>query len=255
MSRSSREDRIVHLLASNERCSVASLAEALQVSQVTVRSDLRDLEAKGLVVRVHGSALAACHPAMRDRQAANREAKEAIAKTAASLVSEGESVMICSGTTSALVARYLLGKKGINIVSNSTLILPYARVNSGLNITLVGGEFRPQSEAVVGAGALRELERYHASIAFLGTDGLTIEHGLTTTLPENAEIVRCMCDQADKTVLVCDSSKLGCRGFVKILSISDVDMVITDRLFPAEARREIEKLGVEVVLAGEPASE
>jgi len=249
MRLSPREEKIVELLSGDDENSVSRLAEVLGVSQVTVRSDLRDLEAKGLVVRVHGSALSACHPAMRDRQASNLAQKEAIAKAAGSMVGEGESVMICSGTTPALVARYLLGKKDVNVVTNSTLILPYARVNAGLNITMVGGEFRPQSEALVGPAAVSQLQVFHVGIAFLGTDGLTLEHGLTTMLPENAEIVRIMCHQADKKVLVVDSSKFGSKGFVKILSIEDIDVIITDNRFPKDAIAEIRKLGVQVVIA------
>lgn len=249
MKLSPREDKIIELLSGDDENSVSRLADVLGVSQVTVRSDLKSLEAKGLVVRVHGSALSACHPSMTDRQASNLQQKEAIAKVAGAMVNDGESVMICSGTTPALVARYLLGKKDVNVVTNSTLILPYARVNAGLNITMVGGEFRPQSEALVGPAAISQLEVFHVGIAFLGTDGLTIEHGLTTMLPENAEIVRCMCHQADKTVLVVDSSKFGSKGFVKILSIPDVDVIITDRRFPEDALRQIRDMGVEVVIA------
>lgn len=249
MMLSPREERIIELLCEDDGSSVSRIAEILGVSQVTVRSDLRSMEAKGLVVRVRGRALSACHPSMKDRQARNLPQKEAIAKVAGAMVNDGESVMICSGTTPAMVAKYLLGKKDVNVVTNSTLILPYARVNSGISITMVGGEFRPQSEALVGPGAVSQLEVFHVGIAFLGTDGLTLEHGLTTMLPENAEIVRCMCHQADKKVLTVDSSKFGCKGFVKILSISDVDVIITDNRFPDDARRRIEELGVEVIIA------
>lgn len=249
MKLSQREDKIIELLSQDEETSVSQLSQLLGVSQVTIRADLKNLELKGLIVRVHGSAMSASHPAMRDRQACNLAQKEAIAKAAGAMVSDGDSVMICSGTTPALVARYLLGKKDVNVVTNSTLILPYARVNSGLNITMVGGEFRPQSEALVGSTAVSQLEVFHVSIAFLGTDGLTLEHGMTTMLPESAEIVRCMCHQADRKVLVVDSSKFGAKGFVKILSITDVDVIITDNRFPSEAVKQIRDLGVEVIIA------
>lgn len=245
---SKREERILDLLAEGQDTSVSGLSSILGVSQVTVRNDLKNLDSKGLVVKTHGSALYAGHPQIAERQNANSQQKEAIAKAAAQLVRDGDSLMVCNGTTVALVVRYLLGKKNISVVTNSLLLLPYARVNGGLNVTFVGGEYRAAAEALSGPEAARQIRDYHVKTAFLGTDGLTIEHGLTTGLPENAEIVRSMCSQADKTVLVVDSSKFGNKGFVKILNVDDVDVIITDSGAPQETLDEIRNLGVEVIV-------
>ncbi len=244
-----REEQILELLRSGEEYSVVRLSEALGVSSVTIRSDLKNLDAKGLVIRTRGTAIAADCPQMMQRQSDHITEKEAIAKAAASLVGDNETIMITNGSTCSMIARYLFGRKDVKVVTNSTLLLPYARANSGLSVTVIGGEFRPQAEALVGPAAVAQIEDYHVPITFFGTDGITIEHGLTTALIENAEVVRRMCSQAAKRILVVDSSKFGCRGFVRIMPTDSIDMIITDSGIPEDAHRQLLELGVEVLIA------
>ena len=229
-----REERIVGLLQAGGELSVASLSDTLGVSSVTIRSDLKALESKGIILRP--AELHECVPSVAHGKASsNVEQKESIAKAAASLVHDGDRIMITNGTTSALIGRYLLGKRDIQIVSNSTLLFPFSRLNPNISLTMVGGEFRPSAEALVGPAALRQLQEYHVAFTFTGTDGFTKEHGLTTHLMENAEIVRQMCRQAAKRVLVVDSSKYGRQGFVKIFGLSEIDILITDKGLPRDA--------------------
>ena len=244
---SHREEQIIELLQSGEEVSVTELSRRLGVSTVTVRTDLKALASKGLILRTHGSAVPTYHPLLREKQSSNVAVKEAIAKTAASLVNDGDRIMITNGTTSALIARYLLGKRDIQVVTNSTLLIPYARVNANISMTMVGGEFRPSAEALVGAAAIKQLDEYHVAITFTGTDGFTLDHGLTTHLMENAEIVRKMCAQAAKRVLVTDSSKFGKQGFVRIFPMQGIDVLITDKGLPAEAARQLRETGMEVI--------
>lgn len=190
----------------------------------------------------------AYHPLFSEKQSSNVETKESIAKAAAALVQDGDRIMITNGTTSALIGRYLLGKRDIQVVSNSTLLTPYARVNPNMSLTIVGGEFRPSAEALVGPAALKQLQEFHVKMTFTGTDGLTLEHGLTTHLMENAEIVRQMCKQATKRVLVADSSKFGKQGFVRIFSLSEIDVLITDGGLDPSAVEEIRSMGIAVIV-------
>ncbi|NLV84051.1 MAG: DeoR/GlpR transcriptional regulator [Spirochaetales bacterium] len=246
---SQREEKIIQLLQNTSDLSVTELGKILGVSTVTIRTDLRALASKGMVLRTRGSAIPAYHPLLLEKQASNMAAKEAIAKVAATLVSDGDRIMITNGTTSALVAKYLLGKRDIQVVTNSTLLIPYARVNPNMSMTMVGGEFRPSAEALVGPTAVKQLQEYHVAIAFTGTDGFSIEHGLTTHLMENAEIVRKMCAQAVKKVLVADSSKFGKQGFVKIFPVSEIDVLITDCELPDDAAVRLREMGIEVIIA------
>lgn len=243
---SKREEKIIESLREGEDLSVSGLSRALGVSVVTVRADLKLLEEKGMIIRTRGGAIPAFHPDLMDRRSSHTAEKERIAKAAAELVKDGDKIMITNGTTSALVGRYLLGRRDVQIVTNSTLLLPYARVNPNMNITFVGGEFRPSAEALVGPEAIHRIDQFHVSMTITGTDGVTLEHGLTTHLVENAEIVRKMCGQSDTRVLVVDSSKFGKKGFVKILPLEEIDILITDTGLDPKVAETIEELGVEV---------
>src|SRR5690554_978867 len=121
---SAREQQIIAMLQSGGEISVATLSDQLGVSSVTIRSDLRALESKGIILRTRGAAIPAYHPLLLEKQSSCREEKEAIAKAAASLVSDGEHIMITNGTTSALIGRYLLGKRDLHVVTNSSLLIP-----------------------------------------------------------------------------------------------------------------------------------
>ena len=216
------------MLAEDNSISVNDISKLLHVSTVTIRSDLSSLEESGYIIRTRGGALPAFHKSILDRQRNMIEEKIRIAKTAASLVNDGDTVMIEAGTTTALVARFLLGKRDIHVVTNSTLLLRYARTNPSLNLTVTGGEFRPMTESFVGSMTLRELEQFHVRLAFVGTDGFSIDNGLTTHLAEGAEIVRMMAVLSEETMLLADSGKYDRAGFARVLSLDQVDALITD---------------------------
>ncbi len=241
-----REREIVRLLAEDRGIPVAKLSEQLGVSAVTIRSDLNNLAKKGVVVRTRGGAAPAFHPHVVERQNLRVEEKNRIAQAAADLVNDGDTIMIEAGTTTSLIAKYLLGKSFVNIVTNSSLILPFARLNPGIHLTVVGGQFRPATESFVGPIALQELERFHVRLAFVGTDGFSMEGGLTTHLVEGAEIVRKMAERSGNTILVADSSKFGKLGFVRVLPVQGVKSLITDRELPNTAEAQLIEAGVEV---------
>ena len=241
-----REQSLIDLIVEDPNCSVSRMSNALGISAVTVRSVLNSLAEKGMIVRTWGGAAPAFHPAMAERQRAAVDLKHRIARAAAELVSDGDAIMIEAGTTTALIARYLFGKRAISIVTNSSLLIPYARANPQIALTLVGGAFRPETESFVGPIATSELERFHVKTAFVGTDGFSIEHGLSTHLVEGAEIVRKMAVQADQVIAVADSSKWDRRGFVAVLSLSDVSQIITDRDLPQSAVDALEERTIRV---------
>ncbi len=246
---SNREQEILSLIVKEGEMAVSALSDRLGVSAVTIRSDLRSLESKGMIVRSHGAAMAAYNPYFLEKQNSNAEYKNKIAEIAASMVNDGDKIMITNGTTSAYIAKFLYGKRDVQIVTNSTLLMPYVRSNPGISLTMVGGEFRPSAEALVGPIALSQLEQYHVGITFAGTDGFSATHGLTTHLTENAEIVRRMCSQGAKRVIVADSAKFNQVGFVRIFNLDEIDVLITDARLPLEARHRIEDMNIELLLA------
>ena len=241
-----RERIILDRLSADGSVSVGTLARDLGLSEVTIRGNLKGLEDKGWVNRKWGGAAAAMHRNILERQRVFPERKNAIAKAAAKLVEDGDVIMIEAGTTTALIARFLVEKRDIHIVTNSTLVFSYARMYPHLQITMTGGEFRRPTESMVGPIAMETIERLNVRLAFVGTDGFTIERGMTTHLMEGAEIVRAMKAHAQTTVLVADSSKYGKIGFASVLPLSAMDMILTDGDLDEKAEMELLEAGIKI---------
>ncbi len=235
VDRVDRQGAILARLAGDGVLAVSPLAAELGVSEVTVRADLQALEDQGLLVRTRGGARSSTLKHILQRQKINVEQKERIAAAAAALVSDDDTVMVEAGTTAALIVRFLAGRKGVQIVTNSTLVFSNARLNPALNIILTGGVFRRDSESMVGPIAKRSIEEFNVRLAFLGTDGFSPERGLTTRFVEGGEVATVMRDRAAETWLVADSSKFGQAGFVSFLPLSGITGIITDSQISDEA--------------------
>ena len=245
---SERERKIIDILIENPHMGMGEMSRNLDVSTVTLRSSFDDLAEKGYLIRTRGGALPAFHPAILARQKTLTETKSAIAKEAAGLIDDGDTVMIEAGTTTALIARYLLGKRDVKVVTDSTLLLPYARSNPALHLTIVGGTFMPEAESMVGPMAVEHLKQFHVKTAFIGTDGLSVENGLTTHMMEATEVVRTMHERSDRTVLLADSGKWGQAGFARIIPLDEIDILVTDSGLPEAASGEIKEMGIELLV-------
>ena len=243
-----RERTILKVLSERGSLSVSLMSRELGVSEVTLRSDLKELEEKGYLIRSRGGAYPALHQSIVERQQQNIEVKSRIARAAAELVRDGDRIMIEAGTTTALVARYLIGKRDVQVVTNSTLVFSYARLNPSLQITLTGGEFRRETESMVGPVALRTIAGLNVRLAFVGTDGFSLQKGMTTQLVEGAEIVKAMSGCAEEALLLADASKWGKTGFVNVLPLSKIGGIITDNGLGEEAARELEAAAIRCAL-------
>ena len=228
--------------------SVGELSQRFGVSEVTIRSDLKSLAAEGLVVRQHGGGLPTLHVDVSGRQRTHIEEKTRIARAAADLIADLDDVMITAGTTTSLIPRFLLGRQGVKIVTNSTLLLPYVRSNPGVQVILTGGEFRPSIEALTGPATIRELSQFHVAKAFLGSDGISPDKGTTADSADIADICRRMSEQARQTIVLADASKLGREGFAHIMPTARIDILITDTHAPASEVAKLRKKGVDVRL-------
>lgn len=246
---SDRKKAILDLLSEDSRIGVSALSEKLGVSVVTIRTDLATLEEEGFVIRTHGGAMPAFHPHILDRMRQGKDRKAAIAKVAADKIQDGDTVIISAGTTAALIAKYLLGKRNIHIVTNNTLLLTYARTNPQLRVTLVGGEFRPSEEGLVGPLAIQSLDQVFVSKAFIGVDGASVKQGFTAHLVESADLVRKMAQQAQQVYVICDSGKFGTSGFARILPFDGVNGLITDSGLSAEFEKDLREAGVSIFKA------
>lgn len=245
---SDREQQALEILMEEGAVAVADFSRRLSISQSTARLLLNGLADKGLLVRSHGKATASFHPDILRRQRDRIDEKAAIGKAAAALIGDGDTIFIEAGTTTAAIGRFLLGKGDLQIVSNSTLLLPGVRTNPRVHLHMLGGQFVATTESLVGPRTVEEIDRFFFGTAFVGTDGFSNIYGLTTHLVAGAEVVRSAAARAERLVLLADSSKWGRRGFVAVLPFERVDIVITDREIGDEALEAMKGAGVEVLL-------
>jgi DeoR/GlpR family transcriptional regulator of sugar metabolism len=252
-----RHDRIQALLEQQRVASIAELSDMLQVSEATIRRDLEVLESQGVLERTHGGAILTrrlpTEPVYTHSATVHPDEKRAIGVAAAALVRDGETLFINSGTTTtevlrSLAARHDLGQATV-LTTNVTAALE-AR-HPGLEIILLGGHFRPESNAVVGDLARRALMQVHADKCFVGVDGFSLRGGLTTPVSAEAEIARLMLERTDGTAMVvADSSKWGVVSNFEIAPIDHLQALISDRDLPPEAAEILTERGLRVVRAG-----
>jgi DeoR family transcriptional regulator of aga operon len=247
-----RRRAIVGLLQRQGRVLVADLAKQFNTSQVTIRKDLEILHSYGQIHRTHGGALPAREgmledPALRDKEKLHRREKLQIAAAAAAMVSEGQVVILDSGTTTTAIARALRDHKNLTIVTNAVNIAAELS-GSPLEVILTGGTLRNNSFSLVGPIAEESLRRLNADILFLGVDGFDVHYGLSTPNLLEAKVNRTMMEVARVSVAVCDASKFGRRSLSLIAPPSAIHHVITDRAIPKPDLNVLKKAHIDVTL-------
>lgn len=234
---SERKEIILDLLMESQNTSISDMAEELGVSVVTIRNDLASLEEDGLIVRSHGGALPAFHPAILQRIRTARDEKLSIAKAASEHIQNGDTIMIAAGTTTALIPKFLRGKRQIHIVTNNTLLLPYVRTNPQLDVTFVGGAFRAAEESLTGPLTMDTVQNFRVQRAFIGVDGVDPKQGIYANSVESGDFVRQMANHATETIVLADSAKFQTPGFVRILPLREIDLMITDSTVPKDIEK------------------
>jgi len=243
-----RYNRILEVLTSELRVEVVRLAELLNVSAVTVRKDLDQMETLGLIRREHGFAVINDSDDIGNRLAYHYESKRAIAAAAAGSVANGETVMIESGSCCALLAYELAKtKQDVTIITNSAFIAGYIRRIPGARIVLLGGEYQCVSQVLVGPVARRCAQEYHVDKLFIGTDGFSEGIGFTGADSLRAETVRDMAKQAACVIILTESEKFSQHGVVSLLSAEEVGMVYTDNGIPKKSEEFLRSKGVQVI--------
>ena len=240
-----RKKTILNILSEDSTTSVATMSRQLNVSAVTIRNDLNSLQEEGLIIRTHGGASPSFHKDIISSQRTNVKQKTAIAKEAAKLINDGDRIMLLGGSTPAMIVKFLLGKRDVHIVTNSTLALTYARANPSLNITLVGGEFELTSESLVGPIALNNISLFNVSKCFIGADGFSINSGATSHLIETAEVAKMMIKHSQECIVVSDATKAGKAGFAVMCQMTEVSRLITDSAIDESLVAEFKAAGIE----------
>ncbi|MGE5485977.1 MAG: DeoR/GlpR family DNA-binding transcription regulator [Ignavibacteriales bacterium] len=248
-----RHQRIVELLRQDNRITVSGLVDLLNVSEATIRRDLRYLKMKGLITRTHGGAILAegtgFEPTMLEKEEQFRAEKERIGRLAAGLIEDGDTVILDGGTTTVEIARNLRNREGITVITNAINVCTEL-ARSDMDIILIGGSLRKPTLTLVGSLAEATLKQFHVDKVFLGMNGVSVSHGLTTPNLTEAQAKRLMLEQAETVVVVADHSKIEKTSLVTVAGISEVDVLVTDDGISREQKQAFEDSGVRVLIAG-----
>ena len=241
-----RQLSILDRISNTSQINVKELAEEFNVSQVTIRTDLKQLEKSGILERFHGGAKAISDDDIMKRMSFNYDVKVKIAKQAAEQIRDGETVMIESGSTNALLARELTKKKDITIITNSAFIARYVRSAANVKITLIGGDYQPESEVMVGPLARLCLSQFNVDKLFVGVDGFSETAGFTCLNLMRAEVARAMAERASHIYILTDASKFSTIGVATQFMANEVDVVITDNSLPKDSAEFLKNNDVDV---------
>ncbi|HED06128.1 MAG TPA: DeoR/GlpR transcriptional regulator [Ignavibacteria bacterium] len=235
---------------------VYNLSKELQVSSVTIRKDLKALEDRELLFRTHGGATSLNQytniPYPRpliDKEKSNREAKQNIAKAAALLIEENDSIIIASGTTVIEFARNIGQQRNITVLSSTLNVSEILSKHPKVEVIQLGGIIRKSSNSVIGSFAEKMLADLMCNKLFVGVDGIDLTYGLTTTSSMEASLNKVMIDSAQKVIVLSDSSKFGKRSFGRICGLDKVDILITDKFIKDSFKKSLETSGVKVIVA------
>lgn len=247
---------ILQKLKADSSISVFELHKAFGVSEVTIRKDLNALHERNLLLRTRGGAI--CCPSgeenkddtpIHNKRFFNTKEKQAIGRLAASLIEEGNTILLDSGTTTLEIARNLDRFQRLTIITNAiniaTELLKYKR----FNVILLGGNLREPSQSTVGPIAESNLKIFYCDKLFLGVDSFNVECGLSTHNIEEANINQAMLSMANEVVAVFDSSKVNKRSFAYIAPVNKIDVIVTDSNFPSNVRTQLRSMDIKLYLA------
>ena len=249
MRQNERLAAILEELGSGRTVVVAELAPRLGVSTTTIRRDLDLLQEQRLLARAHGGAVAQgvlYELPLRYKSARRQDEKRRIAEAAAARVADGASVGLTGGTTCTEVARALVDRDGLTVVTNALNIASELAVRPNLRLVVTGGTARPESYELVGPIAEQALEGLRLDVALIGVDGIDVEHGCTTHHEVEAHTNATLITRARRVIVVADSTKIGASAFVRICPIERVDELITDRSANVRGLRALREAGIEV---------
>jgi DeoR/GlpR family transcriptional regulator of sugar metabolism len=248
-----RRQRILELVRANGAVSLRELAQAVRSSEVTVRRDLRALESEGLLNRHHGGATL---PGELSREAsyvqkvalASAE-KIAIAELAASLVEDGDAIVVGPGTTTQEFARRLTRCTELAVVTNSLLVAQALAASPRVEVMLTGGTLRGSIHALVGSVAEQSLAGLRVRRAFISGNGLTAERGLSTPNIQVAGVDQALAAAAEEVVVLADHTKIGLDTMVQTVAAERIDHLVTDDAAPRDVLDELSGKGVHLHVA------
>jgi DeoR/GlpR family transcriptional regulator of sugar metabolism len=252
MSPERRREQILAYLSARDRSSVGELSQVLGVSEVTVRKDLDQLEAQGVLTRVHGGAVVSGRGRLElyfaAREQERLEEKRRIAQAAAALIDSGQRIFLDASTTALQVARLIKDREDLIVVTNGIYTALELNFCAGITTIVVGGTMRRRSSSMVGSLNYNSLQRLRVDMGFFGARGVTARDGLMESDLDEAQLKQQMASAAGLVVGIVDSSKFGAMSFSAFALPHEIDRIITDESAPASIVDELRAHGITVDL-------
>ncbi|MCK6582264.1 MAG: DeoR/GlpR family DNA-binding transcription regulator [Anaerolineales bacterium] len=252
-----RKSQIVEMVMGRGNISIADICSRFNISDMTARRDLNELDRQGLLRRVHGGAIAnlgrSYEPSFQTRAVKNKEAKAAIGRKAAELIYDGDSIALDVGTTTLEIVQGLKGKRNLTIVTSclqiAGMIVDQISLEVDARLIITGGIVRPRELSMVGHIPEQVYHDLHVDKAFIGIGGVSLEDGLTEYNIEDTQIKRMLIRSAQEKIVVADGAKFGVTTFTSVAPLTAVDKIVTDGSAPPEVLEKVRERGVEVILA------
>jgi len=236
-----------------DEVSIDELAGRFRVSGMTIRRDLELLESRGDVIRTHGGAALARRLtfefSFREKQNRNNQQKSCIARQAAGHIEDGQVVILDTGTTTLEIARQVMGRRNVTVITTSLAIVSALQFAAGVRIVLLGGFLRGGSPDLHGPLTEQNVEMFRADIAFLGADAVDLDGNTYADDLQVVNLDRKMAANAARVIIVADSSKFGRNGMCRIFSPKDYDSVVSDAGLGKDVLRRLARRGVHVEIA------
>jgi DeoR/GlpR family transcriptional regulator of sugar metabolism len=249
-----RRFRIREILSRERSVTASELIRMLSVTAATIRRDLAVLEKEGVLVRSHGGAVSRTpstnfQPSYDALGRSNRAEKQAIAREAERLILDGETVFLEGSTTVYELARRLLHRNRLTVITNSPPIIDEFQRSQHVSVISTGGELQKDVFYLSGAWAERALSEIRVDKAVLGVGAIDPAYGISTASQAEAQIKKMILKSARVSIALADHSKFGNQGFAYVGPVTDIDILVTDSATPPSYLRPLREAGVELILA------
>jgi DeoR/GlpR family transcriptional regulator of sugar metabolism len=246
-----RQQKILELLQANARVRVSELSDSLGVSEATVRRDLEKLQEQGRIQRTHGGAIlaerAAPEPPVLQRTAENTDEKRRIGQAAAALIRDGETVFIGSGTTTLEVARSLVGRRNLTVITNALTVVNTLAHQDGMTVIATGGVLRPSELSFIGHLTEQALKELRPQKVIMGIRAISLSDGLTNDYLPEVSTDRVIIRSAPEVILVADHTKFGKVSTAFVAPVTAAHKIVTDSGTSPEMIVELRQAGIEIV--------
>lgn len=248
-----RQQRIVELLRLNGAVSVSKLSGEFQVAEETVRRDLEKLEKQEKLLRTHGGAVPIDdnkhEPSIEKRKKINVEGKQRVARAAAELIYPGDTIFLDASTTTFFIARELKKMQNITVVTNSVQTILELSGSSNIKVIGTGGSVGENQSFVGSLAEMSVREKYFANKMFFSSRGVTSEAGILDSNEQECTMKKCMMENAQQKIYVCETTKVGRVGFAKLANFEDIDYIVTDADINDDWKKRLEEANVELIKA------